>query len=330
MAALDRHGPRFAARHRPLAGGAGGPGRLVSGRGPLGRDAVRGRLEPGASQHDHRPRADSGSGPSGHDGFREGQRRRPRTGRKLHGDRIRQSPVRAALRPPGHVLEDHVRLEGAAQPRADGGNRRRQGGDLRRLQGRRRGRSPQGARRDPRGRAVRRDHPARRPEAGVHHRLPRGEERPGRVRLRVRPGLRPPHRGLRPDVLQGAGALQPGGRPGAEPAPGRPAEAVVGLPARERPAVHVRAARAPRAGAVAAPRQRQEGVRPPVAPRPDGPGHPRAAGRRRRGGRLEDRRHRTEGGLPAGSSRRPAAPAATRSAASSWAAGRTTRRCGSG
>ena len=143
-------------------------------------------------------------------------------------------------------------------------------------------------------------------------------------------GLRPPHRGIQPDLLQGAGALQPGGGQGAESAPGRPPEAVVGLPARERQAVHVRAARAPRAGPAAAPRRRQEGVRPPVAPRADGPGHPRAAGRRRRGGRLEDRGHRTEGGLPEGRRRRPAAAAATRSAASSWAAGRTTRRCGSG
>ena len=43
VATMDRHGPRLAARHRPLAGGTGGPGRLLSGRGPLGRDAVRGR-----------------------------------------------------------------------------------------------------------------------------------------------------------------------------------------------------------------------------------------------------------------------------------------------
>ena len=42
VAALDRHGPRFAAGHRPLAGGAAGPGPVLSGRGPLGRDAVRG------------------------------------------------------------------------------------------------------------------------------------------------------------------------------------------------------------------------------------------------------------------------------------------------
>ena len=47
------------------------------------------------------------------------------------------------------------------------------------------------------------------------------------------------------------------------------------------------------AGPAAAARRRQEGVRPPAAPRADGAGHPRAAGRRRRGGRLEDRGHRT-------------------------------------
>ena len=45
------------------------------------------------------------------------------------------------------------------------------------------------------------------------HRLPRREERPGRIRLRVRRGLRRAHRGVPPDLLQGAGALQPGGRP---------------------------------------------------------------------------------------------------------------------
>ena len=67
----------------------------------------------------------------------------------------------------------------------------------------------------------------------LHHRLPGREERPGRVRLRVRRGLRQAHRGVQPDVLQGAGALQPRRRPGAEPAAGGPAEAAVRLPARQ-------------------------------------------------------------------------------------------------
>ena len=165
---------------------------------------------------------------------------------------------------------------------------------------------------------------------GYHHRLPRREERAGRVRLRVRRRLRRPHRGVQPDVLQGAGALQPGGRRGVEPAPGRPAEAAVGLPARERPAVHVRVARARRAGPARAARRRQEGLRPRAAPRADGAGHPRAAGRRRRGGRLEDRRASTGRRTARRSSTAAAAAAATRSAASSWAAARTTRRCGSG
>jgi 5-dehydro-2-deoxygluconokinase len=61
------------------------------------------------------------------------------------------------------------------------------------------------------GIAVRRRHPARRGQARLHHRLPRGEERTGRVRFRVRRGLREAHRGVQPDILQGAGALQPGG-----------------------------------------------------------------------------------------------------------------------
>ena len=55
---------------------------------------------------------------------------------------------------------------------------------------------------------------------GVHHRLPRREKWAERVRLRVRRRLRPPHRGVQPDVLQGARALQPGRRSRAETAPG--------------------------------------------------------------------------------------------------------------
>ena len=44
-------------------------------------------------------------------------------------------------------------------------------------------------------------------------------------------GLRQTHRGLPPDLLQGAGALQPGGRSGAEPPAVGPPEPAVGLPA---------------------------------------------------------------------------------------------------
>ena len=69
-------------------------------------------------------------------------------------------------------------------------DRRRQAGDLRRLQGGGRRRRAQGEGRHPRRRAVRRGDPARRRSARLHHRLPGGEERPGRVRLRVRRGLR--------------------------------------------------------------------------------------------------------------------------------------------
>ena len=81
----------------------------------------------------------------------------------------------------------------------------------------------------------------------LHDRLPRREERAGRVRLRVRRGLRQPHRGVQPDLLQGAGALQPRRRHGPQPAPGGPPEAAVRLPARQEPQpVHVRAAGARR------------------------------------------------------------------------------------
>ena len=58
------------------------------------------------------------------------------------------------------------------------------------------------------GAAILRDAAAQR----LRHGVPGREERPGRVRLRVRRGLRQAHRGVQPDLLQGAGALQPGGR----------------------------------------------------------------------------------------------------------------------
>ena len=45
-----------------------------------------------------------------------------------------------------------------------------------------------------------------------YHRLSRGEERTGRVRFRIWRGFRAPHRGVQPDLLQGARPLQPGGR----------------------------------------------------------------------------------------------------------------------
>ena len=57
-------------------------------------------------------------------------------------------------------------------------------------------------------------HPARRGARTATHRLPGREERPGRVRLRVRRRLRRAHREVQPDLLQGAGALQPRGRRG--------------------------------------------------------------------------------------------------------------------
>ena len=126
--------------------------------------------------------------------------------------------------------------KGDADRRADGRDRRHQAGDLRRLQGRRRGRRGQGQGRHSRGRAVRRRHPARCRQERLLHRLPRREKRPGRIRFRIRRGLRQAHRGVQPHFLQGAGALQPRRRQGAQPAPGRPAETAVGLLPQQRPA----------------------------------------------------------------------------------------------
>ena len=211
-------------------------------------------------------------------------------------------------------------------------DRRRQAGDLRRLQGRRRGRRAEGEGRHPGGRAVRRRHPARRRGARLHHRVPRREERAGRVRLRVRRGLRQAHRGVPPDFLQGAGALQPGGRQGPEPAAGGPAEAAVRLPARQEPQpVHVRAAGAAGEGAA---RHGSRATRRPTTcelrPRTDGAGDP-ANCRTRASSRTSGR---SRGWTAARTARRSwprrGGAAATRSAASSWAAARTTRRCASG
>ena len=57
-------------------------------------------------------------------------------------------------------------------------------------------------------------------QAGLHHRLPGREERPGRVRLRVRRGLRRPHRGVpaRPSARSSCATTPRATRP--EPPPG--------------------------------------------------------------------------------------------------------------
>ena len=116
----------------------------------------------------------------------------------------------------GSFQTGHVRLEGHLEPGADGADRRRQAGDLRRLQGRRRGGVPKeraGILVDEQfGAAILQDAA----QDGLYHRRSRGEKWAGRVRLRVWRGLRHAHRGLQPDLLQGPGALQPRGRQGHE------------------------------------------------------------------------------------------------------------------
>ena len=129
-----------------------------------------------------------------------------------HDHRIRSAALHPALRPPRDVPEEHVRLDGLADRRADSEDRRHEAGDLRRLEGGLGRRRSQGRSRHPGGRAVRRRHPPRRGQARLRHGVPGREERPGRIRLRVRRRLRPPHRGLPADLLQGPGALQPRGR----------------------------------------------------------------------------------------------------------------------
>ena len=188
---------------------------------------------------------------------------------------------------------------------------------------------PKDQRRHPRGRAVRRGHPRRRRRRRGSSRPPRREERPGRVRLRVRRRLRPPHRGVEPDLLQGAGPLQPRGRRGAERAPGRAPPAALRVPARQRPAVHVRAARP------AEPAQldrlggdKQGRTTWSYAPA-HGAGHStscRTPGSSRTSGRS---RGSTAGRIARRSSPPRSAMDRT-SAASSWAAARTSRRSASG
>ena len=138
------------------------------------------------------------------------------------------------------------------------------------------------------------DHPSRRGGARICDRVPRREERSGGVRFRVRRGLRAAHRGVQSHVLQGAGALQPRGRPRLEPSTVGAFEAAVRLPARHgsKP-LHVRAAGAGGAGPARTACGRQEGVRPPASARADGAGDRATAGGRRRARRLEDRRARS-------------------------------------
>ena len=134
---------------------------------------------------------------------------------------------------------------------------------------------------------------------------------PERVRLRVRRRLRRPHREVRPRLLQGAGALQPGGRRRDEHAPVRAAEAARRLAPRARPEVPVRAARARRGASARAGGRRRGPLRRRAAPGADAPRDRRAAGSRDRGGHLEDRGDRHAGGLRADLARPAAATAAT-------------------
>ena len=146
-------------------------------------------------------------------------------------------------------------------------NHLRQGGDFRRLQGRRGRRCPQGTGRDPRGRDIRCEHPSRRREAGVHHRLPRGEERARRIRFEYGPDFARHIEEFNPTFCKVLVRYNPDGDDGLNRHQADRLKQLSGLPACARPAVHVRAARAPRTRPVAEPRQRQEGVRSPASPR---------------------------------------------------------------
>ena len=186
--------------------------------------------------------------------------------------------------------------------------------------------------RHPRRRAVRRRHPPRRRGERLHHGLPRREERPGRVRLRVRRRLRRPHRGVPAHLLQGAGALQPGGRRRAERAPDGPAQAALS------DYLHGRAVGlfmfellVPAEPAQLARVRRRQGRTTGSSARADGAGRSRSlqdAGVEPDVWKIEglDRR---EDCVTGRRGRAPAA-AATTWAASCWAAARTTRRSATG
>ena len=105
------------------------------------------------------------------------------------------------------------------------------------------------------------------------------------------------HRGVRPELLQGAGPLQHRGRPGDERAPGRPAEAARRLAARARAAVPVRAARPADARADRGRGRRRAALGLGGAAQADEGGDRGAPGRRRRARHLEDRGHRSARGL---------------------------------
>ena len=123
----------------------------------------------------------------------------------------------------------------------------------------------------------------------------------------------------------------PEGDAATEPPAGGAAEAAVRLSARQRTGCSCSSCSCPPSPAqLERVARRQKGLRSGTASRADGAGHPRTSGRGRRAGRLEDRGARPSRGLRRTSSRPRGAAAGTASAASSWAAARTTRRSASG
>ena len=132
-----------------------------------------------------------------------------------------------------------------------------------------------------------------------------GEVRPGRVRLRLRRGVRRAHRELRPGPVEGPREVQPGGRRGHERAPDGAPRAPLRLAPRARPEVPLRAARAGRARTARAGGRGHRPLRRRAAPGADAANDRDAPGRRRGGGHLEDRGHRHPGGLRAHRRRPP-------------------------
>ena len=110
--------------------------------------------------------------------------------------------------------------KGDSDSRADGADRRRQAGDLRRLQGCRS--RPGCRRRRPASWSMSSSAPpsctTRRKRLSSPHARPRRAGRMSSTSSTARTSRA--HRGLQPDLLQGAGALQPGGRQELNVAPG--------------------------------------------------------------------------------------------------------------
>ena len=214
-----------------------------------------------------------------------------------------------------------VRLLASSDARAARPGDGQQAGHLRRIRtgaGRRRADVP---RRSPRRRGVRRRHPSRREQrAGTSPRSrPRRAARTSSSSNTARrlPSTLPPSTRPSSKVLV---RYNPEGNECPQSASDGPAQTALRLLSGHGTAFHVRAAGAGDEGADGCGPRRAGDLRPADSAGADAPRHRRAAGRRRRARRLEDRRAGPPGGLRAQSSTRRGVAVGPTSAASCWGA----------